>query len=106
SIKTGSITNAVRDTKINGTSIKMGELLGIEESAIVASGPVLSEVYSGLMQKMIDDDSEMISIYYGEGVDEVTAGELAQLTENEFPQCDVELHYGGQPVYPYIISVE
>lgn len=106
SIKTGSITSAVRDTKIGGTDIKLGELLGIEENTIVSNGPVLSEVYGGLMNKMIDGDSELISIYYGEGVDEVTADELRELTEKEFPQCDVELHYGGQPVYPYIISVE
>ncbi len=106
SIKTGSVTTAVRDTKVNGTSIKQGELLGIKESEIVASGPVLSEVYQRLMDKMVDDESEMISIYYGDGVNAKTAEELQKLTEDRFPQCDVELHYGGQPVYPYIISVE
>ncbi|BDF58308.1 phosphatase [Christensenellaceae bacterium] len=105
-IKTGSITSAVRDTKINGTSIHLGELLGIAENTIVSNGPILSEVYLALLQKMIDEDSELLTIYYGEGVDEDTAAELVALTEKEFPQCDIELHYGGQPVYPYIISVE
>lgn len=105
-VKTGLITHAVRDTKINGNSIKRDDLIGISESDIVASGTDLKDVFSSLLGKMADEDSELITIYYGENANEGQANELEELCGETFTDCDVEVHYGGQPVYPYIISVE
>ena len=105
-VKTGLITHAVRDTRLNGNEIKKGELIGIAENDIVANGTELKTVFMELLRMMIDEDSEMISIYYGEGADEASAGQLEELCGKEFSDRDIELHYGGQPVYPYMIAVE
>lgn len=105
-VKTGLITHAVRDTKMNGSSIKKDDLIGIAENDIVANGKELERVFTELLGKMTDDESELITIYYGEGADEAQARQLEELCGNICPACDVEVHYGGQPVYPYIISVE
>lgn len=105
-VKTGLITHAVRDTKMNGNTIKRDDLIGISESDIVANGTDLKSVFKELLEKMADEDSELVTIYYGENADENQAGELESLCAGAFPDCDVEVHYGGQPVYPYIISVE
>ena len=105
-VKTGLITHAVRDTRLNGNEIKKGELIGIAENDIVANGTELKTVFMELLRVMIDEDSEMISIYYGEGADEASAGQLEELCGKEFSDRDIELHYGGQPVYPYMIAVE
>ncbi|WP_243165025.1 DAK2 domain-containing protein [Christensenella tenuis] len=105
-VKTGLITHAVRDTKINGNSIKRDDLIGISESDIVANGTDLKDVFASLLGKMADKDSELITIYYGEDANEGQANELEELCGEAFTDCDVEVHYGGQPVYPYIISVE
>ncbi len=105
-VKTGLITHAVRDTRLNGNEIKKGDLIGIAENDIVANGTELKTVFMELLRMMIDEDSEMISIYYGEGADEASAGQLEELCGKEFSDRDIELHYGGQPVYPYMIAVE
>ena len=105
-VKTGLITHAVRDTRLNGNEIKKGELIGIAENDIVANGTELKTVFMELLRVMIDEDSEMISLYYGEGADEASAGQLEELCGKEFSDRDIELHYGGQPVYPYMIAVE
>ncbi len=105
-VRTGLITNAVRDTKMNGNSIKKDDLIGIYESDIVSNGRDLFAVFGQLLKKMTDDDSELVTLYYGEGAGEEQAQGLAEEASKILPQCDVEVHYGGQPVYPYILSVE
>ncbi len=105
-VKTGLLTRAVRDTKMNGNSIKKDDLIGISESDIVANGENLDQVFTELLQKMTNEESELITIYYGEDADEAQAAALGKLCEGVCEACDVEIHYGGQPVYPYIISVE
>ncbi len=105
-VKTGQITNAVRETKINGTLIKAGDVIGIAEGSIVSSGADTKEVALGLMAALTNEDSEIIAIYYGEGVAEEQANELRDAVDREYPSCDTELMYGGQPVYQYLISVE
>ncbi len=105
-VKTGQLTNAVRETKINGTLIKEGDVVGIAEGSIVSSGEDMREVALGLMKRLTNEDSEIIAIYYGEGVTEEQANELLEAVAGEYPACDTELMYGGQPVYQYLISVE
>ncbi len=105
-VKTGEVTYAVRDTKYNGLKIKKGDIIGIFAGEIVVKGKEVSEVTKALLEKMVDEDSELISIYRGEEVDEDTADALAEALEDEFEDCDVEVNDGGQPLYYYIVSVE
>ncbi|MEG0381681.1 MAG: DAK2 domain-containing protein [Christensenella sp.] len=105
-VKTGMMTYAVRDTKMNGNSIKKDDIIGISESNIVANGTDINKVFTGLLKNMTDEESELITIYYGEDASEAKAQELTKLCAKACSACDVEVHYGGQPVYPYIISVE
>lgn len=105
-VKTGEVTFAVRDTKINGLKIRKNDVIGIFGGEIVVQGKDAREVTRELISRMIDDDSELISIYYGDQIDEGQAGELAGLLEEDFPDCDVEVNDGRQPLYYYIVSVE
>lgn len=105
-VKTGLITNAVRDSRVNGTKIKEGDVIGLLESKIVANGADIGKVTESLLSQMLDDDVEMVSLYYGEGVTEEAAQTMAALVEEKCKQCDVEMLNGGQPVYQYIISME
>ncbi len=105
-VKTGQVTYAVRDTSINGMDIKKGNIMGIGDHEILAVGTVVEDTALSMLDKMIDDVSEIICIYYGEEVDEELAGELCKNVEAKYPDMSVELHSGGQPIYYYIISVE
>jgi len=105
-VKTGLITSAVRDSKINGTEIKEGDVIGLLEDTIVANGTEKTKVMESLLSQMLDDTVEMVSLYYGEGVHEGDAQQMSGLVEEKCKQCDVEMLYGGQPVYEYIISME
>ena len=105
-VKTGQITYAVRDTVINDLEIHQGNIMGIGDHDILAVGTIVENTASEMTDKMMFDDAELISIYYGLEVDEEIAGEFASELEQKYPNCDVELHFGGQPIYYYIISVE
>ena len=105
-VKTGQVTYAVRDTSINGMDIKKGNIMGIGDHEILAVGTVVEDTALSMLDKMVDDVSEIICIYYGEEVDEELAGELCKNVEAKYPDMSVELHSGGQPIYYYIISVE
>ncbi len=105
-VRTGCMTTAVRDTKIEGMGIAKGELLGIAENKIVASGSDEGSVFLGMMDKLVGEDSELITLYYGEDASEQQANVLQELLGKHYPACDVDVHFGGQPVYPYIVSVE
>lgn len=105
-VKTGQVTYAVRDTKIDGKEIFQGDYMGIGDSGILSAGKDRLEVTLSMVEQMMDEDKELISIYYGEEIEEADAQALAGLLEERFDSCDVEIQYGGQPVYYYIISVE
>lgn len=105
-VKTGQVTYAVRDTSINGLEIKKGNIMGIGDHEILAVGSVVEETAIDMIERMVDDTSEIISIYFGDEVDEEIAGDLATSVEKKFPDISVELHMGGQPIYYYIVSVE
>ncbi|WP_394919531.1 DAK2 domain-containing protein [uncultured Robinsoniella sp.] len=105
-VKTGQITYAVRDTHIDDKEIKEGNIMGIGDHSILAVGEKLEAVANETVELMMDDDSELISIYYGEEVTEEAANELGDKFRREYPDCDVEVYSGGQPIYYYVISVE
>ena len=105
-VKTGQITYAVRDTRIDDKEIHEGNIMGIGDHGMLAVGTDRFGVAMETAKEMVDDTSEIISIYYGADVQEEEAQELADALSEEFPECDVELNMGGQPVYYYVISVE
>ena len=105
-VKTGQITYAVRDTRIDDKEIHEGDMMGIGDHGILAVGKDRMEVAKETVAQMVDDESEVISIYYGADTEEAEAEELATALEEAYPKCDVELNAGGQPIYYYVISVE
>lgn len=105
-VKTGQITYAVRDTLIDDIEIKKGDYMGIGDGGILASGPVMSEITKETVAAMVDDNSELISVYYGCDVEEKDAEALKEELADAYPSCDIELQNGGQPIYYYVISVE
>lgn len=105
-VSTGQLTFAVRDTSVDGIDIKEGDILGIADGKIVTVNKDLDESAKELMKQLIDEDSELVTIYYGKEVDEVTAQAFGHYIEEEYDFVDVEIHYGGQPLYYYILSVE
>ena len=105
-VKTGQVTYAVRDTRIDDKEIHEGDIMGIGDHGILAVGKDRLEVTKETVAEMVDDESEVISIYYGADTEEAEAEELAAAIEEEYPDCDVELNAGGQPIYYYVISVE
>lgn len=105
-VKTGQVTYAVRDTSIDGKSINAGDIMGIDDEGIKAVSTDLLEATKELLSHMVDEDSELISIYYGAEVKEEDAKEFEQYVEDTYEDCDIEFNYGGQPIYYYILSVE
>ena len=105
-IKTGQVTYAVRDTSVDGKEIKVNDIMGIDDDGIQAVGKEVDDTTLELLKDMVDDDSELISVYYGQDVEEDDAQELVDMIEEMFPDCDVELQDGGQPIYYYVLSVE
>lgn len=105
-VKTGQVTYAVRDTQIDDKGIHQGDFMGIGDTGILAVGRDIEEVTLQMVDEMMDGDKELISIYHGEEISADQARLLADRIEEKYDTCDVELQYGGQPVYYYIISVE
>lgn len=105
-VKTGQVTYAVRDTNIDGKEIKENDIMGIGDHSIIAVGNAIEKVTKAMIKELVDEDSELISIYFGEEINEDEASELADEIAKEYKDCDVEIHFGGQPIYYYIISVE
>ena len=105
-VKTGQVTYAVRDTEIDDKVIHEGDYMGIGDSGILSVGRNQEEVTLTMVDEMMDDDKELISIYYGEKVTEEEAQGIADKISEKYSDCDVELQFGGQPVYYYIISAE
>ena len=105
-IKTGQVTYAIRDTEIDDIKITSGDYMGVGDHSILCVGKELANTVVDTIDKMVDDESGLISIYYGSDITEDDANELLEMVEEKFEDCDVELNYGGQPVYYYIVSVE
>ena len=105
-IKSGSVTYAVRDTEIDDKTIKQGDIMGIGDKTILSVGQNIQDVTKDMIEQLAGDDAELISIYYGSDVTEEDANALAKAVEAVYPDVDVEVNYGGQPIYYYILSVE
>lgn len=105
-VKTGQVTYAVRDTSIDGMEIKQGNIMGLDDSTIRAVGDSVEDTTYELLVNMIDEDSELITLYYGEETSEEEAEALASRITESYPEVEVEVHSGNQPIYYYVISVE
>ncbi len=105
-VKTGQLTYAVRDTKIDDKEIHLGDIMGIGDHGILAVGADIRETALAMMEQLVDDHSEIIGIYYGEEVSEEDAVALGDEIAEKYPNTEVEVHSGGQPIYYYVISVE
>lgn len=105
-IRSGEVTYAIRDTTIDGTEIKSGDIMGIGDEGILAVGADVEHVVLHMLDKMIDEDAELVSLYYGEKYSEEDASALAEMIEEKYPDIEVEVNYGGQPLYYVILSVE
>lgn len=105
-VKSGQVTYAVRDTLLDGKSIKQGDYMGLGDGTILSVGSDMETVTKEMIAEMVDEDSAIISVYYGEEVEEAAAEKLGADLEEQFEDCEVEVHFGGQPIYYYVISVE
>lgn len=105
-VATGQVTYAVRDTSIDGKEIKQGDFMGIGDSGILSVGTAISDVAMGMIDEMMTDGMELISIYYGSEITEEDAESLRERAAQKYASCDIELQYGGQPIYYYIVSAE
>ncbi len=105
-VRTGEVTYAVRDTVIDDKEIRQGDFMGIGDDGILSVGTEVADVAFNMVKEMMTDELELISIYYGEDITEDEAGALKAKVEQAYPSCDVELQFGGQPIYYYIISAE
>ncbi len=106
SVATGQVTYAVRDTNIDGQEIRQGDFMGLGDHGILSVGTAISSVAFKMVDAMMTEEKELISIYYGEEIAEEDAGKLREQIGEKYPDCDIELQYGGQPIYYYIISAE
>ena len=105
-VKTGQVTYAVRDTKIDDKEIRQGDIMGIGDKGILAVGQGIEDITVETLKEMVDEDTEIISIYYGADVTEEDAEQLCERLEELYPDFDVEINLGGQPIYYYVVSVE
>ena len=105
-VKTGQVTYAVRDTSLDGFEIHEGDIMGIGDHGILAEGTEVEQTALELLNAMLDEESELISIYFGQDVEEAAAEQFLAKAEEAHPDVDIELHFGGQPIYYYVISVE
>ena len=106
SVKTGQITYAVRDSSFNGVSIQKEDIIGIVDGEILRAGKEIEQVTKELLSDMLDEDSEIVTLLYGADISEDEAQKIGEFLEENYPNLDVEIHFGGQPLYYYIISVE
>lgn len=105
-VRSGQVTYAVRDTVMNDIEVKEGNFIGIGEGKLLSAGENKDEITLGLIEKLVDEDSAIITLFYGENVTEEEASEFKWILEEKYEDIDVELYYGGQPIYYYLISVE
>ncbi|MCI9518804.1 MAG: DAK2 domain-containing protein [Clostridia bacterium] len=105
-IKAGMVTYAVRSTQIDDFNLKEGDIIGIDSKSIVAKGEKVEKVTKDLVEKMMDGDVSNITLYFGDAVSEEEANAIAQELTDKYKKCDVDIHFGGQPLYYYIVSLE
>ncbi len=105
-VKSGQVTYAVRDTKIDDKEIHEGDIMGIGDAGIISVGTSVEETTKDMLSHLVDEDSELISLYYGEDVSEEDAENFSAQIEELYPQLDVDTHFGGQPIYYYVLAVE
>ncbi len=105
-VATGQVTYAVRDTMIDDREIRKGDYIGLGDHGILSVGQDAGETAFFMIREMMDEEKEIISIYYGIDINEDEANELADRVRNLYPDCEVDLQYGGQPIYYYIVSAE
>ncbi|MCI5858113.1 MAG: DAK2 domain-containing protein [Agathobacter sp.] len=105
-VKTGQVTYAVRDTEIDGKTIKQDDFMGIGDKSILSVGTDLKETTLDMVEQLIDEDSAIVSIYFGSDSSEEAAEEIGSLIQEKHPDVEVEINNGGQPIYYYVISVE
>lgn len=105
-VKTGQVTYAVRDSEVDGFKIKQGDFLGIADGKIIATATNLLDTSKKLLQEMIDDETEIVTVFYGEETDKEQADDLEQFLTAQFAEIDLEVHHGGQPLYYYLFAVE
>ncbi len=105
-VATGQVTYAVRDTNIDGQEIRQGDFMGLGDHGILSVGTAISSVAVSMVEAMMSEEKELISVYYGEEISKEDAENLQGQIAEKYPACDVELQYGGQPIYYYIISAE
>lgn len=105
-VKTGEVTYAVRDTQIDGKTIKENDIMGIGDQGIVAVGQNIKDTTLEMIEILMEEDSELVSIYYGDNITEEETDEIAKTVREKHPDIECEINYGGQPVYYYIVSIE
>ncbi len=105
-VKTGQVTYAVRDTRIDDKEIHTDDIMGIGDEGIIAVGKEIAATTKEMLAELVDEDSELISIYYGADVSEEDAMQLTEEIESLYPDVDVDTHFGGQPIYYYVLAVE
>ena len=105
-VKSGQVTYAVRHTSIDGMEISEGDIMGLGDSGMLAVGKEVEETALATLRAMIDEESELVTVYYGADTREEDAEALCEKAREEFPDCEIECHNGGQPIYYYMISVE
>lgn len=105
-VSTGSVTYAVRDSEMGGVVVKKDDIIGLTSAGVIASGNNKNEIAFEVCKGLVDDETDIVTIYYGEDIDPETAEKLAEMVENEFEEVDVSVQYGGQPIYYYNIAAE
>ena len=105
-VKAGQVTYAVRSTSVNGFDLKEGDIIGLDDKKILAKGDNVDDTLVALIGKLKENSHEIITLYYGKDVKEEEAEALAAKVSEQFPDCDVDFHYGGQPIYYYLVSLE
>jgi len=105
-IISGEVTYAVRETSFNGFKIDQGDILGIKDGDIEVVGSAVNQVILELLDKMVDEKSELLTLYFGQEIDESEAEQLKNIIDSRFSQLETELYNGGQPIYYYLISLE
>lgn len=105
-VKTGQVTYAVRDTRIDDKEIHEGDIMGIGDAGILSVGTSIEETTKDMLAQLVDEDSELISLYFGQEVSEEEADKLSSEIEELYPDADVDTHFGGQPIYYYVLAVE
>ena len=105
-VKAGQVTYAVRSTSLNGFQLKEGDIIGLDDKKILSKGDTVDDTVLTLLEKLKDGTHEIITLYFGKDVAEEDAEALAAKVSERFPDCDVDYHYGGQPIYYYLVSLE